>query len=772
MKDKKLNILIIPTWYPSDMDPNGVPFIRAQAQALVKKGHSVTVVFTQAYSVKTILKQRKLMFGKRDNIVNGVREILTYFPKTHIKGIDEITRLIQGKKVLKNLVEVGYKPQILHVHTYLAGRLALWFHKKYFTPIVTTEHYTGFARGMVNTNRLKQARDLYFNSSINLGVSGAFSSLLTEKTGADFNTLPNMVDCDKFKPTLKDKRSEYTYLFVGSLHDKKNPLMLLNSFISLYKRDRSLRLILAGEGELSRELKNIVSNNRLDDIVSFPGFLKGDEVAALMSVSDCFILPSRFETFGIVVIEAMASGLPVIVTRSGGPESFVKDGENGIIIDQNQDQLKTAMLRVKKRSWDSKLIRQYVVDNFSEDAVIKLLEKIYTNIIQNGDVIQASRELTLSGGISKVANQLGQQLTKREFNVTTFTTEYDNTSSCVGRVMVLPVPKWFNKLPAYFKNYVKTLWFVKQVDKIYKHKNTNPNCVTISHRDSYGADIAVGHSCHKEAISIKKREGRSLWWLNPIHALYIKEESLIFKKPFPILAAISTSIAREYKKHYNIPSKNIETIPNGVDLNRFHPSLRIESRAQLIKEFSLPDNAFILLFVGNEFKRKGLDYILDALEILKDQKELHLFILGGADKTSYLKRVEGTDLLERIYFTGIRSDTQLFFTGSDIFILPANYEPFGLVGIEALSSGTPILAPELGGFLDYLKDGKNGYFIKRDGADIAQKIMKLIDRNVWSKMSSFSRKSVLEFSWDNIGNMYAKLVKNVYLKRQNEEFNG
>jgi len=761
-KDRKLKILIIPSWYPSDMDPNGVPFIRAQAQALVRAGHDVTVVFTQAYSLKTVVKQRKMMWGDRHSTIKGVKEILSYLPKTHLRRFDELTRLIQGKRLLKSWTAAEGCPDIVHVHTYLAGQLGVWYHQKYNTPLITTEHYTGFARGIVKNWEMKRARKLYMFSSLNLAVSGAFASLLQEKTGAPFIQLPNMVNTDLFTiPSIQtDKKDTFTFLFVGLLHDKKNPIMLLQAFIYLYRKDSSLRLVMAGEGKLEQKLKSMVKNENLQKIVTFPGFINSSGVASLMRESDAFILPSKFETFGIVVIEAMASGLPVIVTMSGGPESFVNEGENGLIIDQDREQLESAMFKAINQSWDKNIIRKFVIDHFSEKAVIKRLEQHYHNVSESTNILQASREISVSGGISKVAYQLALQLEKRDYSLTTITTEIDEISSKndIGRVIILPMPGWLKKLPPYFLNYFKTLLFTQKVHSLFKHKNSDPHCLTISHRDSYGANIAIGHSCHREAIEIKKKEGSKLWWLNPIHNFYLKEEKKICSQPYPELAAISRSIADEYHRHYKLPENFIHTIPNGVDIDRFVPDTEGEARTKVLDELSLGEDSFILLFVGNEFKRKGLNLVIESLDKLKNEN-VHLIVLGGADSTEFERAVGNYKLEDQVHFLGRRSDAPLFFSAADLFVIPANYEPFGLVGIEAMSSGTPILAPALGGFNDYLKDGENGYFIERDTVDITVKIEYLKqNRSVLKQMSINARKTAEKYSWDRIGDLYSKLI--------------
>ena len=763
-----MKLLILPSWYPSEMDPNGVPFVRAQAQALVRGGHDVTVVFTQAYSLKTVAKQKRLMFGLREKVVEGVREVQSYFPKTHIKRIDQLTRLLMGKRRLKALVKKSGLPEMVHVHTYQAGPLALWFKRKYHLPLVVTEHYTGFARNMVKPWEMKMARELYGFSSMNLAVSGSFAALLKEKTSQPFSVLPNMVNTDLFTPS-ESCTASHTFLFVGSLHEKKNPRLLLEGFIRAYGKDDSLRLIFVGEGEMEGELKSLVEMTKWENAVSFRGFLKAPEIASLMKECCALVLPSRFETFGIVVIEAMSSGLPVIVTPSGGPEGFVKQDVTGLVIQPEVEEMEVALLKTTKKDWNREAIRQFVLDHFSETSVIKSLDEYYRKALEAPRLLQASRELNLSGGISKVACRLAQQMTARGIDVTTLTTEVgaELDDSSLGRTIMIPIPGWINFFPFYISKFLKTLFFTAKVDSIYRREGRDPGTITLSHRDSYGADIAIGHSCHKEAVSIKRREGNRFWFLNPVHPLYLTQEKKIFSKPWPHLAAISRSIADEYSRHYGIPGENIHIIPNGVETNVFTGEKSDEYRQEILEKLSLDKDSFLLLFVGNEFGRKGLDLIIKAIPLIESEREVHLIVLGGADKSAFEKTAHELKITDRVHFRGRTPETAPWFSAADLFILPANYEPFGLVGIEALASGTPVLAPRLGGFLDYLKDGENGYFIERDPRDIAEKVTFLIENpQILIKMGYNAHNNAQEYSWDRIGALYADLIKEVFQKKR------
>ena len=120
----------------------------------------------------------------------------------------------------------------------------------------------------------------------------------------------------------------------------------------------------------------------LENAVNYYGLKTRREIAEIYEKYDCFVMPSSKETFGVVYIEAMASGLPVIATKCGGPEDFINK-ENGILVDPDcVDQLATAMCHVYKnrKEYDSVRIRQYVNENFSGHAIAKRLIKEYKTV--------------------------------------------------------------------------------------------------------------------------------------------------------------------------------------------------------------------------------------------------------------------------------------------------------------------------------------------------------------------------------------------------------
>ncbi len=124
---------------------------------------------------------------------------------------------------------------------------------------------------------------------------------------------------------------------VGQLIRQKNHRLLLEAFALFVKKYQSYKLVIIGEGVKRSELETQIKTLAIEDRVLLPGIKK--PVAPFLSGADFFVLPSLFEGFGIVCIEAMAVGLPVISTRVTGPDVYIKEGENGVFCDLTTESL-------------------------------------------------------------------------------------------------------------------------------------------------------------------------------------------------------------------------------------------------------------------------------------------------------------------------------------------------------------------------------------------------------------------------------------------------
>jgi glycosyltransferase involved in cell wall biosynthesis len=158
--------------------------------------------------------------------------------------------------------------------------------------------------------------------------------------------IPNGVDVSVFKPSPKKTRhDEIKLLYVGRLSYEKRLDLLIEALANL--KDNSWQLTIVGEGPVRKELEKKVQTHGLQDRITFAGWIDREELPATYGKADLFVFPSNSEGMPNVVLEAMASGLPVITTKIRGCEELVKHEENGLLIEpDNQAKLETALKRV------------------------------------------------------------------------------------------------------------------------------------------------------------------------------------------------------------------------------------------------------------------------------------------------------------------------------------------------------------------------------------------------------------------------------------------
>lgn len=372
-----MRILLVTSAYKSEFNPVNALFFRDQAKALQKGGNQVGLICALPISLKTVMNEKKILFSKEAYNDEGVDTLVQPFfsiPKTPNRTKKK--RFSIAKQLFLEYVEKFGLPEILHVHTFLAGELAIWVKEQYGIPYVVTEHSTNFARGNFSQSQLQFSKQVYKNSKSNIAVSNEFCSLLEELTSCKFKYVPNVVDTTFFKPSSEVKNTEcFTFLNVAHLDAKKNQAGLIKSFAEQFLGKTKYNLIIAGDGPEKENLQTLISSLGVNSQVSLFGRASREEVLILMQQANCFVLPSFYETFGVVLIEAMACGLPVLSTISGGPESIIKNDDYGYLCHENE--LAEMLEKMTSQVFNSKAIRDYVQKYFSENAVRKKIESIY-----------------------------------------------------------------------------------------------------------------------------------------------------------------------------------------------------------------------------------------------------------------------------------------------------------------------------------------------------------------------------------------------------------
>lgn len=427
MKNKRLKILFLPAWYPTEENPVSGIFIKEHAKA-VSLYNDVVVLF--AYLDPFPQPRRLCRFYRiSEDIEDGIRTIrvrygaiLAYakdrlfktFPKLDKNQGNTDKSILESNaviNVLKNLLRIpylivrgllhywsifvafrglvkeGWRPDIIHAHVYSAGVPAAVISKLYKIPLIITEHFTNFATHSVTPFEVKKAKFAFKKAKIILPVSNDLKEAIRDFYNVKnrFSVVPNVVNTDTFYPLSikkdeKEMQDKKKMLLVAILAPRKGISYLLEALASLKSKRDDFLLDIVGDGPSKKEYENLATKLGLGEIVKFWG--RKPEVASFMRKCDFFVLPSLYENFGVVYIEAMACGKPVIATNAGGPKEFINK-EVGILVSPKDSGALTKAIDYMLdhyQDYSSEKISQYVKENFSYEVVGKKLDEIYRDI--------------------------------------------------------------------------------------------------------------------------------------------------------------------------------------------------------------------------------------------------------------------------------------------------------------------------------------------------------------------------------------------------------
>ncbi|MGE5159598.1 MAG: glycosyltransferase family 4 protein [Gemmatimonas sp.] len=373
------------------------------------------------------------------------------------------------------------------------------------------------------------------------------------------------------------------------------------------------------------------------------------------------------------------------------------------------------------------------------------------------EIVQVVQELSTAGGVETVAGELARVFSRNGLpNVV--------LASAVGKDFAASTPvervaPWLSRIPTrglfrYIGRAVVVPVFTLAATRaIARHRGA----VVISHGDSLSGDVLVVHAVNAQSLAEKRTAGSWRWLLNPMHLwVSLRDRWMIGGLRYRMFVAVSSRVSAELQQFYNVPSSRICVISNGIDLERF--SRDAESGRSIRREFGIPAEAKLLLFVGHEFHRKGLAHVMGALEQLGEH--VWLLVVGSDNPAPYRKLAPGAQ--GRVIFAGARSDLPAIYSAADAFVLPTAYETFSLVCMEAMACSLPVFATAAGGIEEYLKDGVNGFRIAIDADDIACKLAgAFADEALMSRMQEGARATAQGYGWDRVGLQYIELLKRI-----------
>ena len=231
-------------------------------------------------------------------------------------------------------------------------------------------------------------------------------------------------------------------------------------------------------------------------------------------------------------------------------------------------------------------------------------------------------------------------------------------------------------------------------------------------------------------------------------AMFLERE--IYSDPGVRLVAVSSLVAAQLKSHFQ--REDVTVIPNAVDTLRFTPEERMAKRSASRQSFSYDEGDFVLLLIGNDWKKKGLDTLLKAIGLLNDIP-LRLLVVGSDAPGLYLQLVDQFASHDRVRFEKPSMDVLFFYAAADLYVGPSLEDSFRLPILEAMACGLPVIASANAGASEMIHDGETGFILRdpQDQTELASLIRRIQadDTLRLSVGAAASRYVLTNCSWDD-----------------------
>lgn len=376
----KRKVLLIPFWYPTPENPASGIFIQEHAKAAALY-NDVTVLFAAA--------DRSLSWRWRatDALEQDIRTVrIRYGDPAWIKA----TYALYLASVLVwslRLCRHGFRPDIIHAHVYHAGVPAVLLGCLLRVPVVLTENSTAFPRRSLGRIGRWKAKFAMERAALVLPVCLDLEEhIRAYGIRARFRIVPNVVDTKLFFPAPAIRRREgepRRILTVALLHPRKGIPCLLEALCLVRQKREDFRLDIVGDGPYRMQYEQLAAELGLTEHVRFHGFQAKPAVAEFMRKADFFVLPSRAENLPVAIVEALASGKPVIASHVGGIPEMLDETSGCLVPPDDAPALAeaiSAMLDSYGR-YDATQIAASARERYSYEAVGKQLDEIYREAV-------------------------------------------------------------------------------------------------------------------------------------------------------------------------------------------------------------------------------------------------------------------------------------------------------------------------------------------------------------------------------------------------------
>ncbi len=383
-----MHVLVVPSWYPTTEAPLRGIYFAEQARCLDDHGMTVGVVYPEQQSLRRLsweaLREKHFQTAwTNDHDISTLRRygwnVWWRFPPGMRLRVRSAVRLAH------QYVDRHGVPDIIHAHSARwAGAAAARLSDALAVPYVLTEHFSGFQREEVVSWRWPLVETGFRHAHGIAAVSSVLRDTIAAQGLAAFEDVavhPNLVRTALFAlpPAGRPSPPPFRFVTVAHLNPRKNIGGLLEAFAQAFAGSDATSLTVVGDGPERTALEQRARELGVAAQVTFSGSLDREEVREALWNAHAFALSSHHETFGVVLVEAMATGLPVVATRCGGPEDIVTDETGRLVPTNDPDALAEALRAVQDQwaSYDPDRIRAYVLDEYGPEPFVRRTRSFY-----------------------------------------------------------------------------------------------------------------------------------------------------------------------------------------------------------------------------------------------------------------------------------------------------------------------------------------------------------------------------------------------------------
>ena len=355
------------------------------------------------------------------------------------------------------------------------------------------------------------------------------------------------------------------------------------------------------------------------------------------------------------------------------------------------------------------------------------------------------------GGAENVAFQLCERLAGMpEFEIHVFARKWDAGLSEIifHKIPMIHFPRWLQ--PVSFAAFAKRKMAGLSLDLIHSHERIFAMDVMTFHGIPHSAWIRDMRRKHLSGFD------RATCWV---------EQKGLRNPDLKMILPVSSLVKNALLAAYSIPETRISVMHPGVDVARFSRPDAESCRKRIRIQFGLAPSDIVMLFVGMNFEIKRLDLVIQGIAgvSVMERPNVKLLILGKGNPAPYRKMASELGVGNQIMFAGVVSDIESWYPAGDIFVMPSVMDTFGLVVLEAMAAGLPVIISPTVGAADLVIQDDNGIILPDapSASDMTTAITRLLNPGIRRNMGGNARRTASRHDWNAVSTRLADIYRHV-----------